>query len=110
MNTDKKKRLENSGWTVGDAADFLALSPEEVRFIELKLGLAAAVRTLREKRGLTQTALAARLGSSQSRIAKMEAADRSVSLDLMIRALLNIGATCTEIAMWIKRAETTRAA
>ena len=110
MNSEKKKRLERSGWTVGGAADFLQLSPEEAKFIELKLALAAAVREQREKRGLTQTALAAQLGSSQSRVAKMEAGDHSVSLDLLIRSLLTIGAGSADIARWIKRADSTRAA
>jgi transcriptional regulator with XRE-family HTH domain len=54
--------------------------------------------------------LAHRLGSSQSRVAKLEAADRSVSLDLIMRSLLAIGATATDIAKWIKRGETARAA
>ena len=110
MKRLKKKRLERAGWVVGDTAQFLQLSEEENRFIELKLALATGVRELRERRGLTQAALAHRLGSSQSRVAKMEAADRSVSLDLIIRSLLTIGATVTDIAKWIKRAETKRAA
>ena len=110
MNNNKKKRLERYGWAIGGAADFLELSDEETSFIELKLALAAGVRELRESRGLTQTALAARLGSSQSRVAKMEPGDRSVSLDLLVRSLLNIGASPTEIAKWIKRGETNRAA
>ena len=83
---------------VGDASQFLELSAEETRFLELKLALATGVRELRERIGLTQAALAQRLGSSQSRVARMEAADRSVSLDLMIRSLFTIGATATEIA------------
>ena len=110
MKRIKKQRLERAGWVVGDSAQFLQVSVEENRFIELKLALATGVRELRERRGLTQAALAHRLGSSQSRVAKMEAADRSVSLDLMMRSLLAIGATATEIAKWIKRAETARAA
>ena len=110
MNSEKKNRFEQSGWRVGGAAEFLALSPEEAKFIELKLALAAAVRELREKRGLSQTALATQLGSSQSRVAKMEAGDPSVSLDLLIKSLLTIGAGSADIARWIRRAETTRAA
>ena len=110
MNTDKKKRLERAGWKIGDATEFLQLSEEESRFLEMKLALATGVRVLRERKGLTQAALADRLGSSQSRVAKMEAADRSVSLDLMMKSLLAIGATVTEIAKWIKRAEARRAA
>jgi len=110
MKRIKKQRLERAGWVVGDSAQFLQLGAEENRFIELKLALATGVRELRERKGLTQAALAHRLGSSQSRVARMEAADRSVSLDLIMRSLLTIGATATEIARWIKRAETPRAA
>ena len=76
MKRLKKHRLERAGWVVGDSAQFLQLSVEENRFIELKLALATGVRELRERKGLTQAALAHRLGSSQSRVAKMEAADR----------------------------------
>jgi DNA-binding transcriptional regulator YiaG len=110
MKRIEKQRLERAGWVVGDSAQFLQLSVEETRFIELKLALATGVRELRERRRLTQAALAHRLGSSQSRVAKMEAADRSVSLDLLMRSLLAIGATASDIAKWIKRAGTARAA
>ena len=105
MKSDKKARLERAGWRVGDAADFLGLSAGERRFVDLKLALATGVRQLRERQGLTQAALAKQLRSSQSRIAKMEAADASVSLDLMMRSLLNIGATPRDIAKLIRKAE-----
>jgi DNA-binding XRE family transcriptional regulator len=110
MNTAKKKRLERAAWVVGDAAQFLELSEGEARFLELKLALAAGVRELRERRGLTQAALADPLGSSQSRVAKMERGDRSVSLDLIMRSLLSIGATATEIVRWIRHSQSNRAA
>lgn len=105
MKNEKRARLERAGWRVGDAAQFLKLSTDEQRFVELKLALAAGVRQIRERRGMTQAALAKQLGSSQSRVAKMEAADASVSLDLMMRSLLSIGATTGEIARLIKKAE-----
>ena len=110
MNSTKEKRLNRAGWVAGDTSEFLQLTKEESRFLDLKLGLAHGVRELRERKGLTQAALADRLGSSQSRVAKMEAADRSVSVDLMMRSLLTIGATTREIAGWIKRGDTSRAA
>lgn len=106
MNASKKARLQRDGWAVGDAAEFLNLNPQEAQFVELKLALAAGVRHLREHRGITQAALAEQLGSSQSRVAKMEAADRSVSVDLMMRSLLAIGATAGEIAKLIKSVDT----
>lgn len=105
MKQTKKARLEAAGWRVSDAAELLGLSDEERRFVELKLGLASGVRQLRERRGLTQAALAKQLRSSQSRVAKMEAADTSVSLDLMMRSLLSIGATPRDIAKLIRKAE-----
>ncbi len=102
--------MQRKGWTVGDAAEFLKLNPREAQFVELKLALAAGVRQLRERHGMTQAALAEQLGSSQSRVAKMEAADRSVTVDLMMRSLLAIGATPGHIAKLIKRVEPGRAA
>jgi predicted XRE-type DNA-binding protein len=97
MDEAKKQRLEAAGWRVGDTADFLELTPEEVAFIEIRLGLAKQLRDTRRQGGWSQTAVAERLGSSQSRIAKMEAADLSVSLDLMVRSLLALGATRAEV-------------
>ncbi len=92
------------------AAEFLNLRPQEAQFVELKLALAVGVRQLREQHGMTQAALAEQVGSSQSRVAKMEAADRPVTVDPMMRSLLAIGATPREIARLIKRVETHRAA
>lgn len=102
MKRTKKQRFERAGWVVSNAAEFLGLSEEEARFVELKLALAAGVRQFRERRGLTQAALAKQLGSSQSRVAKMEAGDASVSVDLMIRSLLEIGARPSDIAALIR--------
>jgi DNA-binding XRE family transcriptional regulator len=105
MRRDKKQRLARAGWRVSDTADFLGLRDQERRLIDLKLALAAGIRQLRERRGLTQAALAKRLGSSQSRVAKLEAGDASVSLDLMIRSLISVGAGPAEIAKIIRMAE-----
>ena len=110
MNKAKRKKLERQGWKVGSASEFLGLTTEEARFIELKLALSRWLRERREMLKLTQIDLAQRLQSSQSRIAKMEAGDRSVSLDLLVKSLLRIGASPTAIAKWIRRAETNRAA
>jgi transcriptional regulator with XRE-family HTH domain len=78
---------------VGSAKDFLKLSDEEAMLVELKVSLAGALRQARAKRGLSQVELAQRMRSSQSRVAKIEAGDASVSLDLIVRALLAAGAT-----------------
>ena len=99
-----QKRLAAHGWRSGDAADFLCLSSEEAAFVEMKLALAGYVRELRTTRGLTQSEVAARLGSSQSRVAKMEAADPSVSVDLLVRSLLGLGASPADVARAISAA------
>ena len=91
MDSAKRKRLESKGWVFGDVGDLLGLTPEEVRYIDLKIALSEALRPGRTIQGVTQQVLAKRLGSSQSRVAKMEAGDRSVSADLLLKALLALG-------------------
>lgn len=98
MNAEKRKRLEAAGFTVSDTQEFLGLSDEEMAYIDMHIALSNALRERRRAEGLTQQALATRLGSSQSRVAKMEARDESVSLDLLVRALLATGATVLDIA------------
>ena len=98
MRKEKKKRLEARGWKIGTTKDFLGLSEEESAYIELKIRLAEALRQLRQEKGLSQVDLAAKLRSSQSRIAKMEAGDPSVSLDLLIRSLITLGASDRELS------------
>ena len=85
MRKRKQRRLEAKGWKVGKVREFLGLSNEEAAYIELKIKLAEGLRQRRQQKGLSQLDLAARLESSQSRVAKMEAGDPSVSLDLLIR-------------------------
>ena len=101
MRADKRRRLEKAGWRVGDAADFLELTPEERAYVELKLALSAALQERRTARGWTQSALAVAAGSSQSRVAKMEAGDGSVTLDLLVRALLVVGVSRGDLAALI---------
>ena len=98
MDKAKKQRLEAKGWKVGNADDFLGLTPEEAAYIELKLALARSVREYRRSRKLTQVDMAKMMRSSQSRVAKIEAGDSSVSLDLLIRSLIAMGATQRELA------------
>ena len=97
MKTTKLERLQAAGWKVGSAADFLALSDEEAQLVALKLSLISAVKKSRIKSKLSQTDLAQRMKSSQSRIAKIETGDASVSLDLIVRALIASGAKTRDI-------------
>jgi hypothetical protein len=98
MDAKKRKRLEAAGWQAGSAADFLGLSAEEAALVETRLAVSAALRARRQRQGVTQAALARRLRSSQSRVAKMEAADPSISLDLLVRAFFATGATKRDLA------------
>lgn len=98
MKKAKRARLEAAGWKVGSVRQFLGLSDEEVAFVDLKLALARSLRSRRERKGLTQNQLAELIESSQSRVAKMEAGDRTVSLDLLVRSLLAMGTTKRELA------------
>ena len=93
MDKKKQKKLERAGWKVGSTEDFLSLSPEESAYIEVKLALSQKLRKRRRERKLSQAQMAELIQSSQSRIAKMEAGDPSVSIDLLVRSLLALGAS-----------------
>jgi DNA-binding XRE family transcriptional regulator len=104
MDKAKRKRLEAKGWKVGTTTEFLRLSPEEVRYIELKLALSEHLKKRRIRKKLTQEQLAKMMSSSQSRVAKMEAGDPTVSLDLLVRSLLALGASEKDLAKVIAAA------
>jgi hypothetical protein len=97
MNTAKRKRLEKAGWKVGSAQEFLNLSAEEAAYVEVKLNLARVLSNRRKSLRLTQVAVAKKIKSSQSRVAKMEAGDPSVSIDLLVRSLIALGETPTNL-------------
>ena len=101
MLRSKKERLETKGWRFGSTQEFLGLSAEETAYVELRLRLADSLRRRRQKRSLSQTDLAKLLHSSQSRVAKMEGGDPSVSIDLLIRSLLALGASNRDLARTI---------
>ena len=105
MREATRKRLESKGWKFGSAKDFLGLSPEESAFIEMKLELADNLRIHRERQNLTQVELAKLVKSSQSRVAKMEAGDPAVSIDLLVRTLLALGASKRKVGKIISPVE-----
>lgn len=94
----KRKRLEGKGWKVGSTREFLGLSDQEDAYVELRLKLADALKQQRMRRNLTQGDLAKAVKSSQSRVAKMEAGDATVSLDLLVRSLLAMGTSNKDLA------------
>jgi len=98
MRNAKQERLKAKGWQIGSADDFLELSPEESAYVSLKLRLSDSLKNRRAQEKLSQKELAKLVKSSQSRVAKMEAGDPSVSLDLLIKALLALGASEVDLA------------
>jgi ribosome-binding protein aMBF1 (putative translation factor) len=103
MDAKQRKALERAGFAVGSVAEFLQLTPEEAALVEMRVTLSQAIRQRRIEAGLTQLQLAWLTKSSQSRVAKMEAGDASVSPDLLIRALLTVGANRREVGETLAR-------
>jgi predicted XRE-type DNA-binding protein len=110
MRDEKRKSLETAGWKVGTAEEFLDLTEAEAALVDMKLALSEGLRDLRVRRRLTQTEVATAIGSSQSRVAKMEAADPSVSMELLVRALLRLGASSETVASLVSRVTRPKAA
>ena len=98
MKASKRKKLEGAGWRVSDTAEFLGLSAEESAYIDMKLALSDTLKQERAKKKLSQMELAKLIASSQSRVAKMEAADPSVSIDLLVKSLLALGVPRKKVA------------
>jgi DNA-binding XRE family transcriptional regulator len=101
MEPTKRRKLEAAGWKVSTTADFLQLSPDEVEIIEIRLSLSKSLKQRRLEQQLSQAELAQNIHSSQSRVAKMEAGDPSVSIDLLVKSLLVLGAARRDIAIAI---------
>lgn len=96
MDQAKRERLESKGWKIGTVSDFLELTPEETILIEIKLALSQSLKERRQKL-MTQSDLASKISSSQPRIANAENGDASVSIELLLRAILATGATPQDI-------------
>ena len=97
MDKRKKAQLAKRGWKAGTVAEFLDLSEDESAYIEMKLALSEKLRERRTRTKLTQAQLARAIQSSQSRVAKMEAGDPSVSIDLLVKSLLALGVSKKEL-------------
>ncbi|MFC3853979.1 helix-turn-helix transcriptional regulator [Salinispirillum marinum] len=108
MQSSKRTKLEAAGWHIGSTDEFLGLTPEESAYIEMKLALSHALRERRLIKKLSQADVAKLVHSSQSRVAKMEAGEPSVSLDLIMKSLLALGATPNDLATAISGGATTR--
>ena len=104
MKASKQKLREKKGWKVGSTTEFLGLSEEESAYVDLKLALSNSLKEAREKEKLTQVALAKLVHTSQSRVAKMEAGDPTVSIDALIKTLLAMGVSRHQLGKAISKA------
>lgn len=104
MKAKKRERVEKAGWKVGDTQGFLELSDAEMALVDVRVSLARDLRRRRKEKKISQATLAKRIGSSQSRVAKMEAGDPSVTIDLLMRTLLSAGSTPADLARVIAKA------
>ena len=104
MERSKKERLESKGWKIGTVSDFLELTPEETVLIEIKLALSQSLKERRQKL-MTQGDRASKISSSEPEIAKAENGDASVSIDLLLGAILATGATPQDIGKIIASVE-----
>ena len=107
MDKAKREALEAAGFSVGDYGDFLELTPEERKLVELRLRLSRIIRERRQAKNLTQVQAAALAKTTQSRFAKIESGDSGVTLDLMFRGLFAIGGEIDEVTA--KRTRATKA-
>ena len=98
MNEQRRAELEAKGFKVSTVQEFMDLTDEDMEIIELRVALVKALRKLRQETlDVSQETFAELIGSSQSRVAKMEAGDPSVSLDLLLKSLVRGGVTREEI-------------
>ena len=103
VNKQKRAKLEKKGWKVADASEFLDLSDEEAAYVEMKLALSEKLKSHRIRKKMTQAELASIVQSSQSRVAKMEAGDPTVTIDLLVRSLLALGVSRKELGRTISQ-------
>ena len=75
MDPIKRQKLEAAGWKVGTVAELLELTPEEEAIVEIRVALSKSLKKMRQQEQLSQQKLAEKTNSSQSRVAKMEAAE-----------------------------------
>lgn len=97
MHHQVNRALERSGFRVGTVADFLGLSHEEAEYLELRFGLATALRQRRFALGLSQEEAARVIHTSQAQVARMEGGHRTVTVDRMFRALFQLGVRLREL-------------
>lgn len=104
MNKKMRESLERAGYVFGDADDFLGLTEEESRLIDIRLAVSRAVRNARLAKKLTQAQAAKILETSQPNVSNIEMAAADVTLDLMYRSLIRLGGTAVDVQVELPKA------
>jgi len=104
MNTQTQHHLENAGYTVGDAREFLELSPEEEALVNTGLALSNLLRASREARGLSPEELARKANLASDEIAHLETAP-GTRFEEVFHLLYLLGVPPREIAAAISKVE-----
>ena len=98
MTKEKIKKLESMGFKVTTTRDWLQLSVEDEKVVEMRVALAAELEKMRKEAGLTQAQLAKKLGTRQSGVARMINNPDTVTIDNLIKAMVSMGASDSRIA------------
>lgn len=98
MTKEKKAKLEEAGFVVTSATNWLGLTDEESKIVEMRVALAKEIEKLRVEQGLTQAALAKRLNTKQSGVARMINNPDSSTIDNLMKTMIAMGAPVSRIA------------
>ena len=101
MKATKKKALESAGYNMTNAAEWLGLSPQEDAIVNMRVNFAMEIERICKEQGITQKALAEKIGTRQSGVARMLNNPSKVTLDHLIRTLLALGTPSKRIASLI---------
>ena len=105
MDALTKKLMQEAGFESGSVGELLGLSEAQETLVEIKVRLTQLLREERRARGWSQNRLAQAMGKKQQVVARTEMAHRSVTLDLLLRALLTIGVKMSRIARELEACE-----
>ena len=105
MDALTKKLMQEAGFESGSVGELLGLSEAQETLVETKVRLTELLREERRARGWSQNRLAQAMEKKQQVVARIEMAHRSVSLDLLLRALFTMGVKPSRVARELEACE-----
>lgn len=101
MDAKKRKQIAAAGYQVTDSADWLGLTPQEQAIVNMRVNLALEIERVRKASHITQQALAEKIGTRQSGVARMLKNPTTATIDSLIKTLLLLGTSPKRIAALI---------